>query len=178
MLVASCTGDKKTASNDSVASPDSVKADSAGLVKSANQPDTAKFDLLGKYKFFFDEIIDPGTAKDMIDLYRAKRKTMIDQKYGIDDTKSVTYSIDKMEEFVSNVKAKGGTGVRIYFGVYPSAGKYPGQTTLIAIGTKLVNGVETDMLMSTTLPGPTTAADGLDPYNHGNLCPPAKNCGY
>ena len=148
------------------------KKDSVGI-KSSNataKPDTSNFINVGKAKFFFDEIIDVQTAHDMIDLYKVRRKDLIDKTYHIDDTKAISFDLAKMQVFIKDVSDAGGIGVRVYLGVYPSTGKYPGQTTVVAIGVKPDG---TDVISS----GSLTQIAGLDPYNHGNLCPPGKNCG-
>ncbi|MFA6083625.1 hypothetical protein [Mucilaginibacter sp.] len=147
------------------------KKDSVGT-KTANitaAPDTSKFTKEGNAKFFFDEIIDVQTAHDMIDLYKVRRKDLIDKTYHINDTRAISFDLVKMQTFIKNVSDAGGVGVRIYLGVYPSTGKYPGQTTIVAIGVKSDG---TDILRS----GSLTQVTGLDPYNHGNLCPPGVDC--
>lgn len=117
------------------------------------------------------------TAQVMVDNYTKTRRDLIDETYGINDTKAIWFSIDQVNNFMASLTPDI-SGVRFYLGVYgPDDARYPNQTTIIAIGTKKdENGKDIDPLF-TLGHGHWGGGDDPSPYNHGALCPPATSCG-
>lgn len=110
--------------------------------------------------------IDIMLAKQMVNNYADKRKRLIDQTYGINDTTSIWFSKDELDAFVAALPDST-TGIRIYLGVcnddYLST---PDQTTIIAIGTFYNPVGDVDLI------GGYEADDAPVAYNTGKLCPP------
>ena len=112
--------------------------------------------------------LELSVAKEMVARYGATRKTLIDETYGINDTKSVWVSLDKLKEFINQLP-ESATGVRIYLAAYDHTEPvYPDQTTAIFIGTVEKGGRDTDAMESTAL----FDLGGLDPFNRARACPP------
>jgi hypothetical protein len=113
--------------------------------------------------------IDLAVAKEMVNNYAETRKRLIDQAYGIDDTKSIWFSIEEVQNFVKSLSPDT-SGVRIYLGVYNDDDpKTPDHTTVIAIETvRDATGVDVDSIGQQKL----TEGGGSDPYNSGKICPP------
>ncbi|MEO6849314.1 MAG: hypothetical protein ABI203_07445 [Mucilaginibacter sp.] len=113
--------------------------------------------------------IDPAVAVQMIGNYAEKRKKLIDGAYGMNDTKSIWFTIDEVKQFVSGLSANA-SGVRIYLGVYnadyPST---PNQTCIIAIQTTKdpITGADKDPLQQDAGP-----YGDPPPVNQGRPCPP------
>ena len=118
--------------------------------------------------------LDPSAAKEMIAKYAATRKRLIDETYGINDTRSIWFSIEQLKNFVNGLDDNA-SGIRIYLGAYSNAAAvYTDQTTIVAIQTVDVgNGRHVDTLQDPHCGGP---GNGSDPYNHGLLCPPDTGC--
>ena len=113
--------------------------------------------------------IDLTVAKEMVNNYAETRKRLIDQAYGIDDTKSIWFSIEEVQNFVKSLSPDA-TGVRIYLGVYNDDDpKTPDHTTIVAIETGADStGKDADQIGTSGL----TLGVGGDPFNNGKICPP------
>jgi hypothetical protein len=125
--------------------------------------------------------LDLQTAQKMVEQYTVTRRTLINQTYGINDTKNIWFSLADVNAFIAGLTPDT-SGVRIYLAAYADDDPtYPNQTTIIAIGTTTdASGANVDPMQ---LPANPTmlkvAADGgggNDPANHGTLCPPQTNC--
>jgi hypothetical protein len=125
--------------------------------------------------------MDLATAKAMVENYTVTRRMLIDNTYGINDTKAIWFSMDQVNAFVASLTPDN-SGVRIYLGVYDAADPtYPNQTTVIAIGTTLdASGNNVDPIGQSTAQmlkiAPAGGGGGSDPFNHGYLCPPNTDC--
>jgi hypothetical protein len=117
--------------------------------------------------------IDLDIAKNMVKKYAETRRALIDETYHIRDTKAIWYSADELRSFVDSLSPEI-TGVRFYLAVNEADMDFPDQTTIILIGTIDENGKNVDPIGKQH--GPPKTGLGQDPFNHGDLCPPGKDC--
>jgi hypothetical protein len=109
--------------------------------------------------------IELSIAKEMVARYSAGRKTLIDKTYGLNDTRSIWFSIDGFKSFVNNLP-ENANGVRIHLATYDQNGHYPNQTTVIFTGTT----EQGDVIGNASLA--TDKSIALIPWNGGKSCPP------
>jgi hypothetical protein len=113
----------------------------------------------------------------LVRTYKQERWIQNSERIGKEDTKSVWYSVQELEEFIARIKDHGANGVRVYFGVYPKDfavnPDYAGQQTLAFVGTKSketeLGRVDKEIYINTET-GTSVLA-----YNFGSLCP--TQCG-
>ena len=71
--------------------------------------------------------------------YKQERWIHNSERIGKEDSLSVWYSAEELEEFVQTVRAHGADGVRMYFGVYGEDAPRPGlegRQTIVLVATK------------------------------------------
>ncbi len=106
--------------------------------------------------------------------YKQERWLANTKRLGKEDSLSVWYSVEELENFLATVKSEGGNGIRLYFGVYDKdyteQPKYAGRQTLVLVATRSketeTGTVEKDIYINNEQ-GTTILA-----YNQGYLCPP------
>ncbi len=106
--------------------------------------------------------------------YKQERWVHNSKRLGKEDSLSVWYSVEELEEFLATVKQEGGDGIRMYFGAYGHdySGNplYAGRQTIVMVATRRKDtptGEADKDLYITTEKGNTVLA-----YNIGRLCPP------
>jgi len=111
--------------------------------------------------------------------YKTERWVHNSKRIGKEDSLSVWYSIEELEDFLALAKEHGADGVKLYFGAYSEhdAPKpmYEGRQTVVFVATKekdSPSGVVNKDLYITTEKGPEILA-----YNIGTLCPPYCSIG-
>ena len=122
---------------------------------------------VGKY-------VNTDHVDQVIRTYKQERWVHNSQRLGKEDSLSVWYSVEELEEFIEKIKQYGANGLRFYFGAYPSEfdekPEYAGRQTIVMVATKsketekgtvdkdiyLAKGCKTDILA----------------YNTGRVCPP------
>ena len=117
-------------------------------------------------------------VNSIISTYKQERWAQNSEKIGKEDSLSVWYSTEELEEFIDTIKANGGNGIRFYFAAYPDnytdVPEYAGRQTLALVATKTrkVEGKlsHKEIYMSEN-GNPKILA-----YNSGSMCPPF--CGY
>ncbi|SDQ00986.1 hypothetical protein SAMN05428975_5589 [Mucilaginibacter sp. OK268] len=115
-----------------------------------------------------------SVANEMVARYQATRKTLIDESFGINDTRSIWFSIDGIRNFINNLPVDA-SGVRIHLAAYTQDNEhYPNQTTVIFIGTAEKDGKDTDAMETNVLFDIDLGV--LGPFNQGKPCPPV--CGF
>lgn len=82
--------------------------------------------------------VDTAHVDTVIREYKQTRWAQNSERIGMEDTRSLWYSIEELEEFFSKCKSHGADGVRIYFGVYPKDFDtvYAGRQTAVLVATK------------------------------------------
>jgi hypothetical protein len=112
----------------------------------------------------------------VIGTYKRERWAHNSKRIGKEDSLSAWYSVEEMENYLANVKANGGNGVRIYFAAYPedytAVPEYAGRQTLVMVATK-TKVLETGRLAHKEI---YVAKENGTPqilaYNAPYLCPP------
>ena len=105
-----------------------------------------------------------------------KRERWVDnsRRLGKEDSLSVWYSVEELEEFIARSKDHGADGIRLYFGVYDKDYEevplYAGRQTVVLVATKSresEEGVSHKDVYFQTENGSSILA-----WNAGSLCPP------
>jgi len=113
--------------------------------------------------------LELSVAKEMVARYNSTRKTLIDETYDINDTRSIWFSIDGFKDFVNNLP-ENASGVRIHLVAYGQNARYPNQTTVIWTPTVEQGYQHVDVLRKG---GESFAADKtMIAWNAGKDCPP------
>lgn len=118
--------------------------------------------------------VDTKHVDTVIKNYKQERWIHNSNRLGKEDSLSVWYSIEELEEFIAMSKDHGADGVKMYFGAYDKDYTenplYAGRQTIALVATK----------QKQTLNGPankdvyinTGEESILLAWNAGNLCPP------
>jgi hypothetical protein len=121
---------------------------------------------------------DTQYADTLIREYKQTRWVPNSERIGKPDALSAWYSIKDLEEFISNAKAHGGDGIKLYFGAFPEEfapqPEYEGRQTLVMVATKSKS-TDPDIIANKDIyvrkNGQSKILSGLNPM----LCPP--KCG-
>jgi len=107
--------------------------------------------------------------------YKKERWVHNSQRLGKEDSLSVWYSIEELEEFIGIAKNHGADGIKLYFGAYDENYKdeplYAGRQTVVLVATKhkiTEAGESNKDLYVQTDKGTTT----IMAWNAGAVCPP------
>jgi len=107
--------------------------------------------------------------------YKKERWVHNSQRLGKEDSLSVWYSIEELEEFIGIAKNHGADGIKLYFGAYDENYKdeplYAGRQTVVLVATKhkiSEAGESNKDLYVQTDKGTTT----IMAWNAGAVCPP------
>ena len=120
------------------------------------------------------KLVGTEHVNTVISNYKKERWVQNSRHIGKEDSLSVWYSVEELEEFLQKVKAHGGDGIKMYFGAYghENAPKelYADRQTIVLVATKhneTSRGmVEKDLYISS---GKETT---ILAYNVGKICPP------
>ncbi len=111
--------------------------------------------------------------------YKKDRWAHNSQRLGKEDSLSVWYSVEELEEYIEKIKTHGADGIKIYFGAYSEdfteRPLYAGRQTVVLVATKTkesVSGTTNKDIYIPTDKGSTILA-----YNLGSICPPFCNNG-
>ncbi len=120
------------------------------------------------------KFVNTDHVNSVIKNYKQERWIHNSKRLGKEDSLSVWYSLEELEEFLAKAKDHGGDGVRMYFGAYgqDNAPKplYAGRQTIVMVATRqkeTENGGTTKDIYINTEKGASILA-----YNVGSLCPP------
>ena len=109
--------------------------------------------------------------------YKQERWVHNSDRLGKEDSLSAWWSIEELEDFITEAKTHGADGLKFYFGAYSkdyaANPEYAGLQTLVMVGTKEAQtavGVKNKDIYVQTENGTNILA-----YNRSRLCPP--NCG-
>lgn len=120
------------------------------------------------------KLVDTAHVDTIIRNYKQERWVHNSRRLGKEDSLSVWYSIEELEEFLELAKSHGGDGIKLYFGAYAKdhAPKelYKGRQTVVLVATKRKEtekgNVNKDIYIG------TEEGNSILAYNVGNLCPP------
>lgn len=80
----------------------------------------------------------------LITSYKKERWAANSDQLGKADSLSVWFSVEEVEAFLANVKANGGNGVRMHFGVFSAenaiAPEFEGRQTVVMVGNRSKDG--------------------------------------
>jgi len=118
-----------------------------------------------------------GEVANFIREYKKTRWSPNSERIGKPDSLSAWYSIEDMENFLNLVKARGGDGIRFYYGAYPedyaAKPEYAGRQTLAPVGTRSKI-TETGTIANKDIYYPQNGRLRiLSGTNPGQVCPPA-----
>jgi hypothetical protein len=123
------------------------------------------------------KLVNTDHVNEVIRNYKQERWVHNSKRLGKEDSLSVWYSVEELEEFLAKAKDHGGDGIKLYFGAYDQkhAPKplYAGRQTIVLVATKekeTAKGMVNKDIYINTEKGTSILA-----YNVGHLCPPYCN---
>jgi hypothetical protein len=87
--------------------------------------------------------VSKNEVNELTSTYKQERWADNSEKLGKADSLSVWFTLDELENFLQKVKAGGGNGVRIHFGVFPQDYRKPevaGMQTLVMVANRSKDG--------------------------------------
>ncbi len=123
------------------------------------------------------KLVNTKHVNTVISNYKKERWAHNSKHIGKEDSLSIWYSVEELEEFLTTVKEHGGDGIKMYFGAYghDDAPKplYADRQTIVLVATKIretINGdVNKDLYVS------NKEKTSILAYNVGKMCPPICN---
>lgn len=120
------------------------------------------------------KLVDTEHVNTVISNYKKERWANNSKHIGKEDSLSVWYSVEELEDFLELVKEHGGDGIKMYFGAYgkenaPKA-LYAERQTIVLVATKLKETTNGDINKDLYISGETD--NTILAYNAGSLCPP------
>ena len=120
------------------------------------------------------KLVDTAHANSVIRNYKTERWVHNSRRLGKEDSLSVWFSVEELEEFFSKAKDHGADGVRLYFGAYDKEHApqplYEGRQTIVMVATKQKETgkgeVNKDIYIN------TGNGSSILAYNSGLPCPP------
>ena len=107
--------------------------------------------------------------------YKQERWAQNSERIGKEDSLSVWYSIEELEDFLAKAKEHGGDGVRFYFAAYSAdyaeQPQYAGRQTMVLVATKQKEN-ETGIAANKDIYTTTDKGTEILAYNSGAICPP------
>ena len=120
------------------------------------------------------KFVNTEHVNSVIKNYKQERWIHNSNRLGKEDSLSVWYSLEELEEFLAKAKDHGSDGIRMYFGAYGQDNApqplYAGRQTIVMVATQqkeTENGEVTKDIYITTEKSISILA-----YNAGRLCPP------
>jgi hypothetical protein len=120
------------------------------------------------------KLVNTEHANTVIRNYKQERWAHNSTRLGKEDSMSVWYSVEELEQFFGMAKEHGADGIRMCFGVYDKdyadQPLYAGRQTIVLVATKEKysdEGVVRKDVYINTENGPSILA-----YNAGGICPP------
>jgi len=87
--------------------------------------------------------VSKSQVNELTSAYKQQRWVDNSEKLGKADSLSVWFTVDELENFLERVKAGGGNGVRIHFGVFPQDYRKPevaGMQTVVMVANRSKDG--------------------------------------
>jgi hypothetical protein len=120
------------------------------------------------------KLVNTEHVNTVISNYKKERWVQNSKHIGKEDSLSVWYSVEELEEFLELVKENGGDGIKMYFGAYgkENAPKelYAERQTIVLVATKAKETASGEVNKDLYISGEKEA--NLLAYNVGRLCPP------
>ena len=123
---------------------------------------------VGKY-------VDTKHVDTVIREYKHERWAHNSERIGKEDSLSVWWSVEELENFLAHAKDNGADGIKMYFAAYPKdfteQPLYAGRQTIVMVASKIKEtetGLANKDIYTTTEDGTSILA-----YNMGKMCPPS-----
>ena len=120
------------------------------------------------------KLVSTNHVNTVVRNYKKERWIQNSKRIGKDDSLSVWYSVEELQEFFELAKEHGADGIRMYFGAYsethPEQPLYAQRQTVVLVATKekqTVGGEANKDIYINTDKGSSILA-----YNAGKMCPP------
>jgi len=118
------------------------------------------------------KLVDTKHVDTVIKNYKQERWVHNSKRLGKEDSLSVWYSVEELQEFMELIKTHGGDGVRLYFGAYDKEYKekplLAGRQTVVLVATKQKENSEANKDLYVN----TEKGNSILAYNLGKICPP------
>ena len=118
--------------------------------------------------------VDTNHVNTVIKNYKQERWVHNSKRLGKEDSLSVWYSIEELEDFIAKSKDQGADGIKRYFGAYDKDYEaqplYAGRQTIALVATKqkeTPDGITNKDVYINTESGSTILS-----WNAGSICPP------
>lgn len=122
---------------------------------------------VGKY-------VDTNHVNTLIRNYKQERWRQNSEAIGKEDTLSVRYTLEELEEFIAKAKRSGANGIRLHFGVYPENFApnplFSKQQTVVFVATKNVDEMDGSYTEKNVYIQAGERTEVLA-YNMGGMCP-------
>jgi len=120
------------------------------------------------------KFVNTEHVNSVIKNYKQERWMHNSKRLGKEDSLSVWYSLEELEEFLAKAKEHGSNGIRMYFGAYGHENApqplYAGRQTIVMVATRQKEtekgGAAKDIYIN------TEKGSSILAYNVGRLCPP------
>lgn len=120
------------------------------------------------------KLVNTEHVNNIISNYKKERWAQNSRHIGKEDSLSVWYSVEELEEFLEKVKEHGGDGIKMYFGAYDKehAPKplYADRQTIVLVATKTKETAEGQVNKDLYISEEERTT--ILAYNVGNICPP------
>ena len=128
---------------------------------------TSKKRIAGKF-------VNTAHTNTIIRNYKQERWVNNSKHIGKEDSLSVWYSVEELEQFLEKIKLHGADGVRFYFAAYDKDYEeqplFAGRQTLVMVATQAKETekgtVDKDVYIN------TNNGNSILAYNNGHICPP------
>ena len=125
------------------------------------------------------KLVNSEHVNRIISNYKRERWIQNSKHIGKEDSLSVWYSVEELEEFLQLVKDHGGDGIKMYFVAYDKehAPKtlYQDRQTVVLVATKTKDTINGEVNKDMYISGET--GNTILAYNVGRLCPPLCQSG-
>lgn len=129
----------------------------------------AKTKKVGKY-------VNSKHVDSLLSNYKKERWVQNSKHIGKEDSLSVWYSVEELQEFLETAKRNGADGIKMYFGVYKAdtakQADYEERQTIVMVATK-TKALENGDTFNKNLHVSTETGAEILAYNTGRICPPA-----
>ena len=120
------------------------------------------------------KLVDTAHVNTVVRNYKTERWVHNSRRIGKEDSLSVWYSVEELENFLNKVKQHGGDGIKLYFGAYDEVNApqplYAGRQTVVLVATKQKE--KGDKMIDKDVYIQTEKGTSILAYNIGKICPP------
>jgi len=124
------------------------------------------------------QLVGSKHVDNLLSNYKKERWVNNSKQLGKDDSLSVWYGMNELNEFMQLSRDNGADGVRMYFGVYPEGfekmPEYGGRQTIVMVATKAKR-TEDGRIVTKNIYYQTEKGSELLAFNLSALCPPMCN---